>query len=365
MSTVPVLSFHLVHGRGIRSALIVSPANPIAAGTFSGVSLVRSADAMFEFRFYDDTPSGAVTIKDMGEVLVYLTGRSAQPGKTAPLFTVGPCARVANGADVAYALRTRLSSQSLTDALGNAESLDLRCEVHVEGGADNVYLPAAQFAAALYADIYQAPPPPPDPPSWPSPGVVDAAIASMEAAKIAANTAAGNATTAASTATTAAGNANGAAASANTAASAATAAAAAANAAAAGVAFGKSAYDLAVINGFAGTEAEWLESLRGVFTGSGGVVALTGSRALSAADNGKLLVHDGASALTLTYDANTLPSGFVCEVVQGGVGPVVFASGAGATVVNGRSLTRTRAAGCVASLRTISAIKAVTAGEMA
>jgi hypothetical protein len=62
----------------------------------------------------------------------------------------------------------------------------------------------------------------------------------------------------------------------------------------------------------------------------GNVEGFTGSRTLTAADNGKLLRCDDSSAVTVTVP-NTLPQGFNIGVAQWGAGAVTVSAGASAT----------------------------------
>lgn len=71
------------------------------------------------------------------------------------------------------------------------------------------------------------------------------------------------------------------------------------------------------------------------------VPALTVSRTLTKNDAGRVLVSP-AGAITLTIPA-TLPLGFSCLVVQGGAGQVTFAAGAGVTLSNVATQTKTSA----------------------
>jgi hypothetical protein len=67
---------------------------------------------------------------------------------------------------------------------------------------------------------------------------------------------------------------------------------------------------------------------------------LTASRTLTDADCGTVLVSTSATAVTLTVPAGLAP-GFNIKVVQSGAGAVTIAAGAGATVANVSSYTKT------------------------
>jgi hypothetical protein len=74
--------------------------------------------------------------------------------------------------------------------------------------------------------------------------------------------------------------------------------------------------------------------------GKGKSVPITGSRALTAADDGLVLVNRTANDYVLTVPAG-LPDGFSCSVIQSGVGTVTLTAGSSVTVANVSSYTKT------------------------
>lgn len=88
----------------------------------------------------------------------------------------------------------------------------------------------------------------------------------------------------------------------------------------------------------------------GFSLGPGGVVVEAGtSRALSAADNGKVLYCTSATAVTITTAAS-LGAGFSCTIIQGGAGKVTIAQGAGTTLSSYSSLFSTMGLNAIISL---------------
>jgi len=69
-------------------------------------------------------------------------------------------------------------------------------------------------------------------------------------------------------------------------------------------------------------------------------IEITGSRALTAADNGAMLYSASASAITLTVPSG-LPIGFGVAVAQNSTGQVTITAGAGVTVNSVSSYTKT------------------------
>lgn len=91
-------------------------------------------------------------------------------------------------------------------------------------------------------------------------------------------------------------------------------------------------------------------------------VALTASRTLTKADKGQRLVNSTATAMTLTFPANTLGADFSCDIIQAGAGAVTVAAGAGATVTGTSSFVKTAGAGSKVTLEAVSAAAAVLNG---
>lgn len=84
--------------------------------------------------------------------------------------------------------------------------------------------------------------------------------------------------------------------------------------------------------------------------GKGAPVAITGSRDLTDADDGVVLVNKGASNYTLTVPAG-LRAGFSCTIIQGSTGTVALAAGASAEIANASSYTKTGGAGAKLELK--------------
>ena len=74
-------------------------------------------------------------------------------------------------------------------------------------------------------------------------------------------------------------------------------------------------------------------------------VPITGSRALTSADNGKTLVNTSGSAYTLTATTANLPQGFRCNVIQTGAGAVTVAAGSATTVTGAGGIVKNGGAG--------------------
>ena len=85
---------------------------------------------------------------------------------------------------------------------------------------------------------------------------------------------------------------------------------------------------------------------------------------LVAGDNGKVVVLDNASAVTVTVDSG-LGAGFNCSFVQKGAGQVSFTGAAGVTINNRQSHTKINAQYGVASIVAYAADTFVLAGDTA
>src|SRR4029077_4001421 len=70
---------------------------------------------------------------------------------------------------------------------------------------------------------------------------------------------------------------------------------------------------------------------------------------LEASDNGNILGFNNAAAITVTIPA-TLPRGFNCLIAQIGAGQVTFAAGAGATIRQRQSFSKTAGQYALASI---------------
>ena len=307
--------------------------------------------------FSDPTPTVQIPA---GASLVAAIG---VPGASLDVVVAVPAALVARDT---VSARLALTTANFRDLLGNASSRSASLEFRlVEQDGSKTILAQVECTLFNVVTFDSSTPTEASTTAGVAIQLCEAAASSATSAASAANTAKANADTATANATSAASAANTAASSATSAASAANTAANAANYAAQNIQYGKSAYDLAVYNGFVGTEQEWLLSLRGQMVGSGGVVSLTASRALTEDDNGKVLVNFGATPYTLTFNPNTLSTGFGCVVVPTSVlGLVTVVAGGGATHLNSYGYTKTRAAGSPMSLLALSQTLIVSLGDM-
>lgn len=83
---------------------------------------------------------------------------------------------------------------------------------------------------------------------------------------------------------------------------------------------------------------------------------------ITAADNGKIITMNNASAITLTVP-NTLFAGFNCMVVQLGAGQVTL-SGSGVTISNRSGFTKTGGANAILTLLAINSTTFISSGDM-
>jgi hypothetical protein len=112
-----------------------------------------------------------------------------------------------------------------------------------------------------------------------------------------------------------------------------------------------SAYDLALTNGFVGTEAQWLTSLQGVDGADGAdaplyapIVTVTGNYTVVAGDLGKLIRVDSEGAVVLTFPDGLL-AGFWISVQLVGNGTIEIAATATESV-DDLVFLKTKYAGC-------------------
>lgn len=154
---------------------------------------------------------------------------------------------------------------------------------------------------------------------------------------------------------------------ANTATASALAAADAANAAAANVADVLASItwdgDQLVVNGVTGPHLTGPMGPMGTLAGANGFIQITGSRDLAPTDNGCVLYSTSGTGYTLTLPS-TLGS-FMCIVVQQSTGQITFAAGAGATVTNEWTYTKTRTTGSHAQIIATAPGVGTTSGSMA
>ncbi len=78
--------------------------------------------------------------------------------------------------------------------------------------------------------------------------------------------------------------------------------------------------------------------------GKGTPTPITGSRALTDADDNCVLVNKTASAYTLTVPAG-LRAGFNCTIIQGSTGVLTLAASGGAVISSADSFVKTKGAG--------------------
>jgi hypothetical protein len=119
----------------------------------------------------------------------------------------------------------------------------------------------------------------------------------------------------------------------------------------------KTAYDIAVENGFVGTEAAWLASLVGA-NGANGATGATGatgpagsptrtirsvssSTALQSGDLNQMVRFTGTSSQVLTVN-DVLTPGTSVQVLQDNSGVVEFQSGAGVTLLSSNGVFQTK-----------------------
>lgn len=142
---------------------------------------------------------------------------------------------------------------------------------------------------------------------------------------------------------------------------------------------GKSAYGVAVDNGFEGTEAEWLESLVGA-DGAAGATGATGatgpsgsptrtirsvssSTSLQSGDLNQMVRFTGTSAQVLTVN-DVLTAGSSVEVIQDNSGSVEFQSGSGVTLLSSSGTFKTKGQNSVVTLRCVASGQYRLSGEL-
>lgn len=113
---------------------------------------------------------------------------------------------------------------------------------------------------------------------------------------------------------------------------------------------GKSAYGVAVDNGFVGTESEWLESLTASLTRT--IRSVSSSTTLQSGDVNQMIRFTGTSAQVLTIN-NVLTVGSSVEVIQDNSGSVEFQSGAGVTLLSSNGIFRTKGQNSVVTIRCV------------
>lgn len=142
---------------------------------------------------------------------------------------------------------------------------------------------------------------------------------------------------------------------------------------------GKSAYGVAVDNGFTGTEAEWLASLVGAdgTTGATGATGATGpsgsptrtirsvssSTTLQSGDLNQMVRFTGTSSQVLTVN-DVLTAGTSVEVIQDNSGSVEFQSGAGVTLLSSTGLFTANSQNSVVTIRCVASGQYRLSGEL-
>lgn len=146
---------------------------------------------------------------------------------------------------------------------------------------------------------------------------------------------------------------------------------------------GKSAYAIAVDNGFTGTEAQWLASLQGEdgVAGATGATGATGaqgpsgsptrtirsvsaSTSLQSGDLNQMIRFTGTSTQVLTVN-DVLTTGTSVEIIQDNSGRVEFQSGAGVTLLSSSGIFRTKGQNSVVTLRCIASGQYRITGDVA
>lgn len=92
-------------------------------------------------------------------------------------------------------------------------------------------------------------------------------------------------------------------------------------------------------------------------------VTSTTSRTLTLADNGKVILMNSASAVTVTIPT-TLHAGFNCLIVQQGAGQVTIAGASGVTVSNRSGFTKTAGVNAILSIIGLSGTSFICSGDM-
>jgi hypothetical protein len=117
---------------------------------------------------------------------------------------------------------------------------------------------------------------------------------------------------------------------------------------------GNSAYETAKLNGFVGTEAQWLASLVGAAGADGGfestqvVSEKTGNYTLLSGDAGKLITNTAAVTITVN---NVLTAGQQIDFLQTNAAAFTFVAGSGVTLNSKGSQLSTAALGSPASIK--------------
>ncbi len=100
---------------------------------------------------------------------------------------------------------------------------------------------------------------------------------------------------------------------------------------------GNSAYQIAVDNGFSGTETQWLASLKGApgDSATADVYRLvSGNGQMLAADVGRTIVSDSASSIAITIPSGlNILNGHTVNLLQQGAGVASFVAGVGVTLL--------------------------------
>ena len=115
-----------------------------------------------------------------------------------------------------------------------------------------------------------------------------------------------------------------------------------------------SAYQIAKINGFVGTEEEWLESLVGAPGADGGfnstqvVSEKSANYSLLSGDVGKLITNSAAVTITVN---NVLTVGQQVDFLQTNAAAITFVAGSGVTLSSKGNLLSTAALGSPASIK--------------
>ena len=134
---------------------------------------------------------------------------------------------------------------------------------------------------------------------------------------------------------------------------------------------GKSAYAIAVDNGFTGTESQWLASLVGSDGADGSDASLTrairtvtSSTTLQSGDMNQMIRFNGTSSQVLTVN-NVLSVGSSVEILQDNSGSVELQSGSGVTLLSSTGAFTSKGQNSVITIRCVASGQYRVTGDVA